>query len=119
MPAQRQMENFKTGKSWGRTLYPPGRDESRFVVLATLICAPARVGAQPYPNRIIKLVVPFPTCGGADVLAQILTRYTSDDLGRSFSIQNQPEAGGAIAFEQVARAVPNDYTRCGHRPASR
>src|SRR5262245_66460287 len=110
MPAQRQMENFKTGKSWGRTLYPPGRDESRFVVLATLICAPARVGAQPYPNRIIKLVVPFPAGGGADVLARIVTRSISEDLGQSFLIQNQPGAGGAIAFEQVTRAVPDGYT---------
>jgi tripartite-type tricarboxylate transporter receptor subunit TctC len=81
-----------------------------FVVLATLICAPARVAAQPYPNRIIKLVVPFPAGGGADVLARILTRYMSDDLGQSFLIQNQPGAGGAIAFEQVARATPDGYT---------
>ena len=81
-----------------------------FVVLATLICAPARVAAQPYPNRIIKLVVPFPAGGGADVLARILTRYMSEDLGQSFMIQNQPGAGGAIAFEQVARATPDGYT---------
>ena len=74
------------------------------------ICAPARVGAQPYPNKIIKLVVPFPAGGGADVLARILTRYMSEDLGQSFLIQNQPGAGGAIAFEQVARATPDGYT---------
>ena len=60
-----------------------------FIVLATLICAPARVAAQPYPNRIIKLVVPFPAGGGADVLARILTRYMSEDLGQSFLIQNR------------------------------
>ena len=81
-----------------------------FVVLATLICAPGRVAAQPYPNRIIKLVVPFPAGGGADVLARILTRSMSEDLGQSFLIQNQPGAGGAIAFEQVARAAPDGYT---------
>jgi tripartite-type tricarboxylate transporter receptor subunit TctC len=81
-----------------------------FIVLATLICAPARVLAEPYPNRIIKLVVPFPAGGGADVLARILTRSMSEDLGQSFLIQNQPGAGGAIAFEQVARATPDGYT---------
>ena len=61
---------------------------------------PHRRAAIPqHPNRIIKLVVPFPAGGGADVLARILTRYMSDDLGQSFLIQNQPGAGGAIAFE--------------------
>ena len=80
------------------------------VLLAVLICAQARVAAQTYPNRIIKLVVPFPAGGGADVLARILTRHMTDDLGQSFLIQNQPGAGGAIAFEQVARAAPDGYT---------
>src|SRR5262245_22144966 len=81
-----------------------------FVVLATLICAPARVLPQRYPNRIIKLVVPFPAGGGADVLARILTRSMSEDPGQSFLIQNQPGAGGSIAFEQVALAAPDGYT---------
>ena len=80
------------------------------IALAMLICAPARVAAQSYPNRIIKLVVPFPAGGGADVLARILTHHMSDDLGQSFLIQNQPGAGGAIALEQVARAAPDGYT---------
>jgi tripartite-type tricarboxylate transporter receptor subunit TctC len=80
------------------------------IALAMLICAPDRVAAQSYPDRIIKLVVPFPAGGGADVLARIITHHMSDDLGQSFLIQNQPGAGGAIALEQVARAAPDGYT---------
>jgi tripartite-type tricarboxylate transporter receptor subunit TctC len=79
-------------------------------VAALLAFAPARGVAQPYPAKIIKLVVPFPAGGGADVLARFLTHHMEDDLQQTFVIQNQPGAGGAIAFEQVARAAPDGYT---------
>jgi tripartite-type tricarboxylate transporter receptor subunit TctC len=82
----------------------------RAIVVALLALAPVRVGAQPYPAKIIKLVVPFPAGGGADVLARFLTHHMEDDLQQTFVIQNQPGAGGAIAFEQVARAAPDGYT---------
>src|SRR5215475_4855384 len=62
-----------------------------FVVLATLICAPARVAAQPYPNRIIKLVVPFPAGGGADVLARI---YALHERGSRAELPDPESAGG-------------------------
>ena len=48
--------------------------------------------------------------GGADVLVRILTRHMADDLGQVIVVQNQPGAGGAIAFGQLARAAPDGYT---------
>ena len=69
-----------------------------------------RVLAQSYPSRPITMVVPFPAGGGADVLVRILTRHMAEDLGQVIVVQNQPGAGGAIAFGQVARAAPDGYT---------
>ena len=92
-----------TARSIGITVVAP-------IIAALLIGAPAPAPAQSYPARIVKLVVPFPAGGGADVLARIVTRHMGDDLKQTFVIQNQPGAGGAIAFEQVARAAPDGYT---------
>lgn len=69
---------------------------------------PAR--AEPYPSRTIRMVVPFPAGGGADVLVRMLTHHMAEDLGAQFVVVNQPGAGGALALEQVARAAPDGYT---------
>jgi tripartite-type tricarboxylate transporter receptor subunit TctC len=56
------------------------------------------------------MIVPFPPGGGADTLVRILAKYMSEDLGKTIVVQNQPGAGGALAFAQVARATPDGYT---------
>ena len=87
------------------------RPAALLVLLTALLLGTAmRADAQPYPNRIIKLVVPFPAGGGADVLARLVTRHMTDDLGQPFLIQNQPGAGGALAFAEVARAAADGHT---------
>jgi tripartite-type tricarboxylate transporter receptor subunit TctC len=89
---------------------PAGVRIAAALAAAMLAASPLPAAAQPYPTKVIKLVVPFPPGGGADVLARILTRHMGNDLGQSFVIENKPGAGGAIAFEQVARAAPDGYT---------
>ena len=76
----------------------------------TAIACPRAVLAQSYPSRPITMIVPFPAGGGADVLVRILTRHMAEDLGQIIVVQNQPGAGGGIAFGQVARAAPDGYT---------
>ena len=76
--------------------------------LVAWVPAPSR--AETYPSRPIKLIVPFPAGGGGDVLARLVTHYMSEDLGQQIIVINQPGAGGALAFEQVARAAPDGYT---------
>ncbi len=76
----------------------------------TAIACPRAVLAQSYPSRPITMIVPFPAGGGADVLVRILTKHMADDLGQVIVVQNQPGAGGAIAFGQLARAAPDGYT---------
>ncbi len=74
------------------------------------IASPHVADAQAYPSRPITMVVPFPAGGGADVLVRILTRHMAEDLGQVIVVQNQPGAGGAIAFGSVARTAPDGYT---------
>ena len=76
----------------------------------TAIAWPRVVRAQSYPSHPITMIVPFPAGGGADVLVRILTRHMAEDLGQVIVVQNQPGAGGAIAFGQLARAAPDGYT---------
>jgi len=88
-----------------------GRFTRRAVLAAAVlaVCS-APASAQDYPSQNIKLVVPFPPGGGADTLARILTKYMSDTLRQSFVIINQPGAGGAHAFAEVAKSAPDGYT---------
>jgi tripartite-type tricarboxylate transporter receptor subunit TctC len=78
---------------------------------ATVICGvgfgPA--GAQTYPDRPIKLVVPFGAGGPPDVAARIIADYLSAQLGTIF-IDNRPGAGGTIAAKAVAAMPPDGYT---------
>lgn len=56
------------------------------------------------------MIVPFPAGGGADVLVRILTKYMAEHLGETMIVLNQPGAGGALAFAQVARSAPDGHT---------
>ncbi len=63
-----------------------------------------------YPDRPIRLVVPFPAGGGADNLARIVMPRAAQALGRPIVIDNRPGAGGNVGAEIVARAAPDGYT---------
>lgn len=78
---------------------------SAFVALPPLPCK-----AEPFPSRVIRLIVPFPAGGGGDVLARLVTHYMSEDLGQTVAVINTPGADGALAFGQVAHAAPDGYT---------
>ena len=81
------------------------------VLWALAAAAPlAPASAQTYPSRPIKMIVPFPAGGGADVLARIVTNYMSEDLGQSVVILNTPGNGGGLAFAQTAQSPPDGYT---------
>jgi len=66
--------------------------------------------AQPYPNRPIRIVAPFPAGGGLDLVSRALGQRLSATLGQSIIIDNRAGADGMIGTEQVARATPDGYT---------
>ena len=77
--------------------------------LAPTVLTRARA-QQPWPNRIVKLVAPFPPGGGTDVVARILSNRLSDVWGQQVVVENKPGAGGNFGAEQVSRADPDGYT---------
>ena len=66
--------------------------------------------AQDYPNRPVRLLVGLGPGGGSDTVARIMTTKLTDMLGQTFVVDNRPSAGGAIAGQIVAHAVPDGYT---------
>ena len=66
--------------------------------------------AQGYPARAIKLIVPFPPGGGADVLGRSIGLKLGDVLGQQIVVDNRPGAGGVIGLELTARAAPDGDT---------
>lgn len=79
---------------------------------AALVVAPAvaQTAAESYPNRPVRLIVPFPAGGPTDVLARVLGQDMSDRWGQGVVIENRPGAGSAVAATAVARAEPDGYT---------
>jgi tripartite-type tricarboxylate transporter receptor subunit TctC len=78
------------------------------VLLANLVTLPA--SAQNYPNRGVKLIVPFGAGGPADVYARVLAQHLSDETKQSFVVENRPGAGAIIGTDAVAKSTPDGYT---------
>jgi tripartite-type tricarboxylate transporter receptor subunit TctC len=79
------------------------------VVLALLIFTAPMV-AQSYPERIVRIVNPYPPGGSVDVMARILAQKLSDNPGQQFIVENRSGGGGNTGSESVAEADPDGYT---------
>jgi len=66
--------------------------------------------AQDYPNKAIRIVVPFAAGGGTDLLGRMLARELTGSLGQSVVVENVGGAGGSIGAAQVARSPADGYT---------
>lgn len=66
--------------------------------------------AQDYPNRPIKLIVPFPPAGGTDNVARLFVQEVSQRLGQTIVIENRAGAAGVIGADLAAKAEPDGYT---------
>jgi len=80
------------------------------LVLLAAFAAPTSGSAQGYPNRPVRLVVPFPAGGPADALGRALGDQWSKMWGQPVIIENRGGAGGNLGAEVVARAAPDGYT---------
>ena len=66
--------------------------------------------AQAYPNKFVRLVVPFAAGGQIDIVGRIIGQWLSERLGQQFIVDNRPGAGGNIGTEAVVRAPTDGYT---------
>jgi tripartite-type tricarboxylate transporter receptor subunit TctC len=80
------------------------------VAAALLLASAVSAQAQTYPDRPIRVVVPFSGGSASDVVARIVLDKMGPSLGQPFIIENQPGAGGNIGTASVARAEPTGYT---------
>ena len=86
--------------------------QRRALLIALASPALARpIAAQPaYPDRPIRLIVPFPPGGGTDVISREISARLQADLGWNIVIENRPGAGGNIGLDALAKAAPDGFT---------
>jgi tripartite-type tricarboxylate transporter receptor subunit TctC len=83
----------------------------RALPIALLACLTwAAASAEDYPNRPVKIIVPFGAGGPADVFARVLAQHLSDKFKQSFVVEDRPGAGSVIGTDAVAKSAPDGYT---------
>jgi tripartite-type tricarboxylate transporter receptor subunit TctC len=82
----------------------------RIFAAAALTLAATVAAAQPYPNKPIRLIVPFPAGGTTDILARTVGQRLTLAWGQPVVIENRPGAGATIGADYVAKAHPDGYT---------
>lgn len=82
------------------------------IALTLVLASPAAAQptAQAYPAKPVRLIIPFPAGGGADIFARLVGRKLQDQLGQTFVPDNRAGSSGIIGCEAVARSAPDGYT---------
>ena len=82
----------------------------RLVLVTTAMLMAGTAAAQGWPNRAIRVIVPFPPGGGLDFFARTLAPRLQDGLGQQVVVENRSGAGGMIGADFVAKAPPDGHT---------
>ena len=78
--------------------------------MTALLAGHAPAGAEGYPDRVVRIVSPYPPGGSVDVMARLLAQKLSEVLGGSFIVETRDGAGGNTGAESVAKYEPDGYT---------
>ena len=82
-----------------------------YFLISTLLLVPTGYShAQTYPNKPIKLIVPFPPGGPTDIVARPLAQMLGESMKQSVIVENKGGAGGSVAADFVAKSPPDGYT---------
>jgi tripartite-type tricarboxylate transporter receptor subunit TctC len=88
----------------------PRRNFLHLAAGAAALPAVSRIaGAQAYPSRPVRIIVPFAPGGTFDIMARLIGQWLTEKLGQPFVIENRPGAGGNIGTESVVRAPADGY----------
>src|SRR5262245_42764063 len=83
-----------------------------FLACAACLAAPASAQGN-FPNRPVRMMIPFAPGGGSDVLARILGPKLSERLGQPVVVDNRPAASGIVGADLVAKSAPDGHTLLG------
>lgn len=81
-----------------------------FAAAVSVLALTIQASSQTYPERVVKIVNPFPPGGSVDITARILATKLSDALGHQFIVENRAGAGGNTGSDSVAKSDPDGYT---------
>ena len=80
------------------------------LVAGALLAGSLPAWAQPYPNRPLRIVVPFPPGGGTDIGTRIVAQKLQEAWGQAVIVENKPDAAGTVGTELTAKSAPDGYT---------
>ncbi len=78
-------------------------------ILLTAVAAPVVARAQGWPERVVRLVVPYPPGGSNDIVARLLAEALREQLGQPCVVENRAGAGGSVGADAVAKAAPDGH----------
>ena len=82
----------------------------KLMLLAVIALGAAPALSQTYPSKTVRIVVPFPPVGAADLLSRTIAQKLSEMWGHQVIVENRPGAGGNLGVEVVAKSPPDGYT---------
>src|SRR3954470_17316987 len=80
------------------------------LLIGLIVCMASAAHAQPFPSRPLRIVVPFPPGGAADITSRVLAEHLTKGLGQPVLVDNRPGGSTIIGGEIVARSAPDGHT---------